>query len=67
MGTYLIELVRQGHRGGGGGAVMDEYVRPGRVQRARDFCAHPARAAGDQNPLVLQRRALNNGFHAYQP
>ena len=46
---------------------MDEYVRPGRVQRARDFCAYPARAAGDQNHLVPQRRALNTGFHAYQP
>ena len=67
VGTYLIELNRQGHRGGGGGTVMNEYVRPGRVQRARDFRAYPARAAGDQNHPVAQRRAFNIGFHACQP
>ncbi len=38
---------------------MNEYVRSGRMQRARDLGADAARTAGDQHHLAAQRRAFS--------
>ena len=43
---------------------MNEYVRSGRVQRARDLGADAARAAGDQDHLAAHGRTLGGACHA---
>ena len=53
--AHLVEFIRQGNRSGRRGSIVDEHVRAGRVQRARDFGADAARPAGDQHDLIAQR------------
>jgi histidine ammonia-lyase len=66
MGTDLVESVRQGDGGSGGGAIMNEYIGSGGVQRACYLRADPARAAGDEHDLAAERRTFDTGFHGHQ-
>lgn len=60
----FVEAVCQGNRGGGRGAIMNQYVRAGSMHGARQLRAHAARTARDQYNLVTQRRILEGGRHA---
>ena len=62
MRARAVEFVRQGNGGGRRRTIVNENIGAGGVQRARDFGADAARAAGDQHRL--DRAAQNCRFMA---
>ena len=61
-----IELIRQSLRRGGRGAMMNEQIGAGGVQRARHCGPDAPRAARDQRNLPIERGHGDTGRHAKQ-
>ena len=53
-----VQLLGQIPRRRRGGSIVNEYARPGRMQRARDFGADAPCAAGDQDHLFSREGSI---------